>query len=263
MCLIVVDWRPPAGGLSDSSLIVAANRDERHARPAQAAHWWPDARDVFAGRDLEAGGTWLGVHRAGRFAAVTNVRGADSARGALSRGALVRDFLRGDRPALEYAAGIDGTRFGGFNLLVADADTLAYVSNRGDSATALPAGRYAIANAGLDETRFKVERSKALLGELIDGGACNESRLMRLLADRERAPAASITATAGDFESAWAGSALFIVGDEYGTRASTVVIRSDARLQFAERSYDAGGASLGERRITVDPVSRAATAGTR
>ncbi len=104
MCLVVLAFRVS----DDIPVVLAANRDEFHARPTREAHWWPDGSDILAGRDLQAGGTWLGVHRSGRFATVTNYRDADAPPGSLtSRGRLVSDFLAGDRAAIVYLQSID------------------------------------------------------------------------------------------------------------------------------------------------------------
>ena len=128
MCLVVLAFQVSA----DHPVVLAANRDEFHARPSREAHWWPDAEDILAGRDLQAGGTWLGMHRSGRFATVTNYRDAEAqAEGVQSRGQLVVDFLAGDRAPIDYLHSIDGDAFAGFNLLVGDAESVGYLSNRG------------------------------------------------------------------------------------------------------------------------------------
>ena len=127
MCLIVVGWRVHP----DYPLVLAANRDEFYARPTANAARWPDAPQVFGGIDLEAGGTWLGVTESGRFAAITNVREPNMAKGAISRGALTRDFLLADTPAKTYAEQLDDSAYAGFNLLLGDGESLVYCSNRG------------------------------------------------------------------------------------------------------------------------------------
>ena len=128
MCLVVL-----AFGVSDTApVVLAANRDEFHARPTREAHWWPDAHGILAGRDLEAGGTWLGVHKSGRFGSVTNYRDADTPAGRFrSRGQLVTDFLAGSLGPIEYLRSVDVDAFAGFNLLVGDTQGVGYLSNRG------------------------------------------------------------------------------------------------------------------------------------
>src|SRR4051812_27063017 len=129
MCLILLAWRAHAA----YPLIVAANRDEFHARPASAAGFWSDRPSVLAGRDLTAGGTWMGVDRSGRFAAVTNYRGAHEPSAAHSRGALVTGFLLDARTPAAYMDVVFGesNSYSGFNLLVADGGELWWMSNRG------------------------------------------------------------------------------------------------------------------------------------
>ncbi len=126
MCLIVVGWRVHP----DYPLIVAANRDEFYRRPTANADYWPEAPTVVGGRDLEAGGTWLGISKAGRFAAVTNVREPGVAPGRESRGQLTRRFLLASVSASDYAHQLAPAEFSGFNLLVADGQSLIYLSNR-------------------------------------------------------------------------------------------------------------------------------------
>ena len=130
MCLVVFAWRAHPR----YPLVVAANRDELHARPAEPMHWWPDAPDLLAGRDLQAGGTWLAVGRNGRFATVTNFRERfRSVRGKETRGRLVRDFVEGSDAPLDFAATLEPDRYAGFCLLAADRDGLGYTSNRDDA----------------------------------------------------------------------------------------------------------------------------------
>ncbi len=175
MCLVVV-----AFNVQDNyPLVVAANRDEFHARPTQNAGWWPDQPDIVAGRDLQAGGTWLGLHRAGRFATITNFRDAKTGRGKLrSRGHLVTDFLLTEQSPLDYLQSISPDNYAGFNLLVADRECLAYLSNRGGGVRKLPAGVYGLSNATLDTPWEKVERSKSRLGKILAQGDANDTRLL-------------------------------------------------------------------------------------
>lgn len=229
-------------------LIVAANRDEFHARPAQKMHWWVDYPEILAGRDLQGGGTWLGIRRNGRFATVTNYRDAVPPSGRRpSRGELITAFLQSSLSPLEYVRSVDPARYAGFNLLVADRDRLAYLSNRDGASGELPAGIYGVANATLDTPWPKVERTRAALDELIRSDNVNESRLLRLLDDRRRASARELDAGGMPFEKAHAFSAPFIVLPDYGTRCSTVVIRDVAgQVRVAERRFSADGRSTGQ-----------------
>ncbi|HSM31530.1 MAG TPA: NRDE family protein [Woeseiaceae bacterium] len=232
-------------------LIVAGNRDEFHARPAQAAHWWPDRRDILGGRDLQAGGTWLAVHRNGRFAAVTNYRDAHREKAGLrSRGELVTGFLGADAGIVDYLATIDRDAYAGFNLLVADGRSAGYLSNRGAGMRELPPGIYGLSNATLDDPWTKVSRTKARLAALIEEDDVNETSLMRMLGDREKASADEVQTNSLSFSMAHALTAPFIVHPDYGTRCSTVVTIDDAgRVRFLERRFDPDGRPRGESKF--------------
>ena len=252
MCLVVVAFQAHA----DVPLVVAANRDEFHARPTRDAAWWPDTLDVLAGRDLQAGGTWLGVHRSGRFATVTNYRDADAPQAGLqSRGHLVTDFLQGDQSPAEFADAIRQDAYAGFNLLLSDGQSLVYLSNRGGGLRELPPGIYGLSNATLDTPWEKVERSKQRLAELVSNGDINETELMRLLADRDKGPASEVRGDRLEFAKAHAITAPFIVMPEYGTRCSTIVRHGrDGRWHFMERRFDPDGTASGETRLSFDGV---------
>ncbi len=238
MCLVLFSYEPG----SDRPLVVAANRDEFYARPASSAHWWADAPDVFAGRDLSAGGTWLGVSARGRFAAVTNFaeESPDEVAPA-SRGALVADFLTGSLGAHDYVHRIHGPRYKGFNLLVYDGHTLAYTSNRGFTEDLAP-GVYGLANAELGAAWPKVRSgtralTRALAGEL------HTDTLIRLLRDDSQPPDHELPRRGRPLALERRAAPCFIRGDEYGTRASTAVIfhRRDGCVHFAEQLYLPGG----------------------
>lgn len=252
MCLVVLAWQQDPA----YPLILLGNRDEFHSRPTREAHWWPDYPDIFGGRDLQAAGTWLALHRSGRFATVTNFRDAEAPSAKLrSRGHLVGDFLKRDERPLEYLNNIDGSAYGGFNLLLGDGDTLAWLSNRDGEPRALGPGIYGLSNALLDSPWHKVVKSKAALSRLLDTDAVNESALMRLLADRDRAPANEIASDRLPFATAHAVSAPFIVLPDYGTRSSSVVLKdSDGGWHFHERRFDATGKSVGDSAYTFDPA---------
>ena len=156
MCLVLFAYDPA----SDHPLVVAANRDEFYARPAKSAHFWEDRPDILAGRDLTAGGTWLGVSRSGRFATVTNFAEEDGPADApLSRGRLPERFLAGSDSAHHFAHHLDGAGYRGFNLLLWDGSALVYTSNRGHSEDLEP-GIYGLANAELGADWPKVRRGR-------------------------------------------------------------------------------------------------------
>ncbi len=249
MCLVVLAFRVHHA----YPLIVAGNRDEFHSRPARDADWWPDQPDIFGGRDLQAGGTWLALHRHGRFATVTNYRSAVRRDPKLrSRGHLVTDFLESDRAPLDFLQTVDGAAYAGFNLLASDGRQLAYLSNRGGQARELQPGVYGLSNATLDTPSYKVERSKARLEELVRNEACNETELMRLLADREKGPADEVSGDHLPFAIAHAITAPFVVLPDYGTRCSTIVrAERNGEWSFLERRFDAEGRSTGDTRVSV------------
>lgn len=250
MCLLVFAVRPR----EQLPLIVAGNRDEFHARPAQAAHWWPDKPDIVGGRDLQAGGTWLAMHRNGRFAAVTNFRDAHREKAGLrSRGHLITGFLETDAGGRDYLESIDGDAYAGFNLLVSDGRTAAYLSNRGGGLRDLAPGVYGLSNATLDDPWTKVTRSRARLAELIEADDVNETSLLRLLADRDKASAAEVKTNGLSFSMAHALTAPFIVHPEFGTRCSTVMtIDGAGNVRFVERRFDPDGRQSGESRFTFE-----------
>lgn len=247
MCLVVLS----IGQHPDYPLILAANRDEFHARPTEDARWWPDKPDIVGGRDLQAGGTWLAAHRTGRFATVTNFRDAKpTAPEHRSRGELVTGYLEGGLEPHDYLATIDEDAYAGFNLIVGTSTDIAYLSNREDGSRSLPPGIYGLSNALLDGPWDKVERSKRELVRLLENNSINETSLMRLMNDRDKGPVDEVERGRLEFEVAHAITAPFIVMPHYGTR-STSILLADARgkWQFAERRFDASGTRAGESQI--------------
>jgi len=255
MCLLVLGWQQH----SEFPLIVAGNRDEFHGRPTENGHWWPDAPDIVGGRDLQAGGTWLALHRGGRFAAVTNFRDAQLPSPKFrSRGHLVTEFLNSTETPADYLNGINGVEYAGFNLLVSDGETLAWLSNRGEGVRTLAPGIYGLSNALLDSPWHKVVRSKAALEALICGNKVNETELFRLLDDRQKAPVDEVKKEHLPFETAHAISATFIVLPDYGTRSSSVALLDAAgSWRFHERRFDAAGNRAGDSAFTIAPKNPA------
>ena len=267
MCLIYVAWRRHPR----YRLVVAANRDEYHARPAASAHWWEDAPGVLAGRDLEAGGTWLGIASGGRFAAITNYQDPHARlAGAPSRGALVSGFLTGDESAPEYLGRImaSGHHYNGFSLLAMDGDTLAFTSNRGRGGVRLDPGVYGLSNHLLDTPWPKVTEGKAELERLVAEPDVRVPDLFALLA--VRGPAKVKEALCADTGSdsgrmRWRASR-FILGGDYGTRTSTVLLLDAGGAGvFVERSFDSRGVAIGEVafRLGTDAASRGIGHGSR
>jgi len=240
MCLIIVGWRVDP----HFPLVVAANRDEFHARPSAAANFWADAPEVVAGRDLEAGGTWLGITRDRRFAAVTNVREPGAAKGLLSRGRLTQAFLEGRHSAADYVAGIAMGDYSGFNLLVSDGRSFWYCSNRGAKPLELAPGVYGLSNHLLDSPWPKLLTARQKFSRALKHLPDREP-LFDILADDEIVPDSELpdTGIALDWERLL--SAIFVRAEGYGTRASTVVVQSaDGSINFEERSFGPGGAPI-------------------
>jgi uncharacterized protein with NRDE domain len=245
MCLLVIGWRVHP----QFPLILAGNRDEFHARPAAAADWWRDAEGLLGGRDLQAGGTWLAVHRRGRVGVVTNFRepAADAA-GQRSRGELVVDYLTAPETPGRWLEGLASRAeaYGGYNLLITGDGELHYGTNRGDDVPSLPAGIYGLSNHRLDTPWPKVEAVKRRLETLIEREDLAKASLFRILADRSTAADDSLPSTGVPL--AWERmlSAAFIVSPQYGTRVTTIVLADqDGRVDFEERRFDANGDCVG------------------
>ena len=248
MCLVIV----AIGQSPEYPLILAGNRDEFHARPTAAADWWSGKKDIVGGRDLEAGGSWLALHRRGRFATVTNYRdAAPPVQGLRSRGELVTGFLESDATPRDYLESIRGARYAGFNLIVGDAHRVAYGSNRGGGIHELPAGIYGLSNALLDGPWDKVERSKREMSRLLRDNAIDEQSLLALLQDRTPGRVdPSEVERLGD-ATARAITAPFIVTADYGTRCSTIVtLDSNSRWRLLEKRFNADGENGGESQFS-------------
>ena len=243
MCLILVAWRTHP----DFPLVVAANRDEFRNRPSAPASFWNDIPSVLAGRDLVAGGTWLGISRDGRFAALTNFR--DPSRidpKAPSRGALVADFLAGQQDATDYAHMLEasGARYNGFNILMTDGRCLCWYSNIGNRSRVLSPGIYGVSNDLLDTPWPKVRDAKSALGVALTA-LPDDKALFELLRDDRIHPDDQLPRTGVSLELERMLSAAFIVGQDYGTRSSTVVtISSGGRTCLDEREWGDDGIAV-------------------
>lgn len=238
MCLMVLAYRVHP----NYPLIVAANRDEFYKRPTARAHFWEDEPNVLAGRDLEKMGTWMGITRTGRFAAITNVRNPSNEREhARSRGKLVSDFLSGSQPPVAYMKAVreSAGQYNGFNLLAGDRTSLCYFSNQNESIRKLTPGIYGLSNAQLDTPWPKVEKSKQRLKQcLAKDQHVDADRLFQLLADSERAPDSALPDTGVSLDLERLLSSAFIESHDYGTRVSTVLlIDSNGCVSFKERSF--------------------------
>jgi uncharacterized protein with NRDE domain len=227
------------------SLIVAANRDEWLARPADQAHAWNDAHHIVAGVDREAGGTWLGVTETGRFAALTNYRDPRDLRPKLpdepSRGALVRDFLESSAPPEAHLRRIAETAstYRGFNLVAGDLRTLAYLSNRAPGVRLVEPGIHGLSNELLDTPWPKVRRGAAAFRALIKNIAHPDPQaLLAMLEDEAIAPDDELPDTGVGLEMERKLSPIFLRLPLYGTRCSTVLLVERAgRALFIERTH--------------------------
>lgn len=243
MCLIAWNWQPD----TEQPLLLIANRDEFYARPTLPLHSWADA-PIYAGKDLQAGGTWLGISPGGRMAALTNVRDMRNQRAeAPSRGALVSQFLSGHSDARSYLQSIaqSAAQFNPFNLLVYDGQRLLGFESRGARIVSMQAGIAAVSNAGFDTPWPKLV---ALKNGLQDWTAQQpalrapiEDALFALLAQDQAAPDAQLPDTGIPLERERALSSAFIRGSDYGTRASSLVMLRRNSARFVERSFDAQG----------------------
>ena len=226
-------------------LVLAANRDEFYTRPAKTAGFWADAPQILAGRDLAAGGTWLGVTKTGRFAAVTNYRDPAAPAGAKSRGDLTKNFLAGSESAANYLRRIEKSKsdYSGFNLLVGDfgagKSELFYFSNRGEKPRKLNGGIYGLSNALLDTNWHKVETGKARLTEILQvSGEIQPAQLLETLADRRLAPDEKLPSTGVGIERERVLSPAFIASENYGTRLSTILLIDETgAVNFNEKTF--------------------------
>jgi uncharacterized protein with NRDE domain len=246
MCLILFAWKADPR----YSLVLAANREEFHARPTAAAEFWQEHPGLLAGRDLQAGGTWLGITRTGRFAAITNYREplAPELQLEHSRGHLVRDFLTGKASPRSHAGQLHelGAVYRGYNLLLGDPDQLSYVSNRSDRPIAVSPGIHGLSNHLLDTDWPKVHSGQAHLESILADDAVEPEALFELLTDRTLTPGEMPE----DFENSDLPEQLmkhyFIVSPVYGTRSSTVLlVGRDGNVEFIERQFDPAGNTTG------------------
>jgi uncharacterized protein with NRDE domain len=232
------------------AVIIAANRDEHHARAAAPAAWWNEG--WIAGRDLAAGGTWLAVTKAGRFAFVTNVREPGLRdTNAPTRGALVTRVVADSQAPVKSVGDIvaSASAYNGFNLVAGDLRSACWGSNRHEGVRELGPGIHGISNAAMDAPWPKVLRTKAAFGAWCAGSTNNIETLFALLADGTVAPDAQLPATGVSLEWERRLSAPFIVGEEvgYGTRCSTIVLLgSDGDARFVERTFNAAGNPVGD-----------------
>lgn len=239
MCLIVFSYRK----LPEYPLILAANRDELYTRPTRKAHFW-DHSDILAGKDLKKGGSWLGVTKTGKIAALTNFRDINSIKDdAPSRGDIIKNYLSGEQRAKKYLETLkNGRQFNGFNLIAGTPDELYYYTNQDNSQRLIESGNHAISNAWLDtpwpKTRHALNRFEQILEK---NHRPAEEDLFEMLNHTETYPDEELPDTGLPREMERAVSSIFIKTTGYGTRSSTVIILDDkGNLTFSERTYYPG-----------------------
>lgn len=249
VCLLAFSWCQHP----HYRLILVANRDEFHARPTAVAGWWDDHDGLLGGRDLEAGGSWLALHRRGRLALATNYREAmQQTSYPASRGALVSSFVAGETRPRDYADALESQidRYAGFNLLICDGEQLIYLCNRGDYRQQLSPGIYALSNGRLDTPWPKVLLTRDRFTEAATSETLDVAKLFSVVADSTPIDDNLLPDTGIDRESEKLLSAPFVISPTYGTRCSSVVLWArDGNVEFFERSFDSSGRPTEHRRF--------------
>lgn len=248
MCLITFAWRPGHA----TPLVLAANRDEFYERPARALGAWHDVPGLHAGRDLEAGGTWLGLGQGGRFAALTNIRDPRHPATGRTRGELCVGFLGGTQTPEAFMAEAHrrAADYAGFNLLVGDGRELWFLHSRGPGPRRLEAGLYGLSNADLDTPWPKVRKTKAALAECLD--VVRPADLLNLMHDPQPASDATLPDTGVGLETERMLSPVFIASRTYGTRATTaLIVRGDGSREVVERGFGPFGKPLDDVHLNL------------
>jgi uncharacterized protein with NRDE domain len=240
MCLILFSWKQHP----KYKLILGANRDEFLARSTQQAHFWENEPTILGGKDLERGGTWMGLNKAKEFSALTNFREITTNMpepNRPSRGFLTSDFLKSEQTPNAYLEGIhkNSNSYEGFNLLVGDRNKLFHYSNRENKINELESGSFGLSNALLDTEWPKVELGKSLLSDIIRKEEVETEAIFEMLRNTNAAPDENLPKTGISQEWEKALSTMFIKKGNYGTRCSSVILwdYSD-RITFTERTYD-------------------------
>ncbi len=238
MCLIAFAWKVHP----KYQLLMVANRDEFYGRPAQRAHFWQNRPHLLAGKDLKSGGTWCGVAKNGRTAAVTNYRNPESFReNVRSRGHLIVNYLDGSMSPAEYLRALtpEASQYNAFNLLASDVENMYYFSNISRKVYRLESGIYGLSNHLLNTPWYKVEHLKSKLKQYIEHNVSGNAALFEMASNKEFAPDKDLPNTGIDKEQEKLLSAIFIETEIYGT-VSTAIIRVSYRgkVNFVERWYN-------------------------
>lgn len=237
MCLIVFSYKQH----SDYDLIFAANRDENYSRSTRAAQFWDDYPDILAGKDLKAGGTWMGITKQGTFAALTNYRDPDIVKeNPPSRGHLVLDYLKKEGDPVNYLEEMakKSGQYLGFSILAGSMDKLGFYSNQQNKIQLLEEGLYGLSNYLLDSPWPKVQRAKTQINKIIQEDIISEEALFEILADEREAPEEQLPDTGIPKDIEKKVSPIFIKSENYGTRCSTILlIGKDGQVTFSERRF--------------------------
>lgn len=254
MCVAVI-----ANGVVDRySLIVASNRDEFRGRNTARSHFWDDNPDILAGRDLTKGGTWLGVSRSGRFAMVTNYRDPSADPGPASRGLLVSDFLTSEYPVADYLDKVSPStdEYSGFNLIVFDGSSAGYLSSKIGGDPHLGKGFYGLSNHVLDTPWPKVAVSKSAIQDTLQKKGFDPESMIVDMSDTTTAPDADLPSTGVPYEVEKQISSVFIPGEKYGTRCTTIVgIRNDGQIFFTEQTYGPEAILIGRNNFILQTTA--------
>ncbi len=238
MCLLLVAYKTNP----NYKLIVAANRDEFYDRPAKPAHFWDEHPSLLAGKDLEAGGTWMGITREGNFAGITNYRDMSAIKkDAPTRGELVTNFLLNNHDPLEFGKFLQNSSgaYNGFNLIFGNDEGLYYFSNQTNKLIKLTPGIYGLSNHLLDTPWFKVKKSKASFSKIINEENVSPEDLLTILSDKEKPPDDLLPNTGLQLEIERAVSPVFVSTPKYGTRSSAVIFRDlNDKITFIEKSLN-------------------------
>jgi uncharacterized protein with NRDE domain len=241
MCLILISWKTHP----DYKLVLAANRDEFYDRPTQQANFWEDYPNVLAGKDLQAGGTWIGVTKSGRIAALTNYRDPQNIdANAASRGQITTNFLNGTDVPEQYLMKLknSGTHYNGFNLIVGDGNSLYHYNNVNHDIHEIHAGTFGLSNGFFQENWPKIKKGRNALELLIKKEQFSNQDLLDILGDGQKADDSELPKTGIPLEWERALSPLFISADGYGTRCSTIITSDNKdNTNFLEKTYAVGG----------------------
>lgn len=251
MCLILFAYKTHP----KYKLVVAANRDEFYARPTEPAGFWSDNRDILAGKDLTAGGTWMGINTKGKVSMLTNYRDPlNIKKDAPSRGHLVSDFLINDDQAPEYLSKISssGPQYNGFNLICGDAEQLFYYGNYKKGVHQITPGYHGLSNALLNTSWPKVDKGLEKLKKVMLKEEIQAEDLFQTLYDDIKAPAHLLPDTGVGTEWESVLSSMFIKSPDYGSRCSTILlVDNNGRMEYVERTYNQTDFSFSDRKFQI------------